>query len=600
MKWVFLLWIFFFSACSTNISSEYITPPASSDQLYLTAKILDPEFYEQAFQVSEKRWDTQIVPKTRILVVNHHLLAPHLIADTLKTVDSQSIKNIIILSPNHFSRGSQDILWGNFSWKTPFGILESIQDTPESEEVFSDSAKIFQNEHGVSGIVGFLKYAFPQAHISSVLQKDSTPIEKSTALAKDIFNTFKAEDTLIILSIDVSHDLFPQISKFHDITTIEAFKKWDTQNFHRLDVDSIPSIRTVFYLAELWDMMDFQLLHHTNSSEITQNPYQPDTTSYITGYFQPFPFRDDCAFIESTKSCLQSSRNTQKATTLFLGDMMLDRYIRQALDAHGWEYLLDWRMKRFMRGTDRTLVNFEGAMTTFSPYPAHDMMLSFTSDPKWAEKMAEYGINIAGLANNHSLNFGAEGLLQTHTFLQQEKIDTFGEPFNTQNLSTIQNIRGIKIGFIGYHELFDGNTAPVIAEIQHLRDQVDFIVVYAHWGDEYRSVIHPRPQKKARQFIDMGADMVIGHHPHVVQPMEQYNGKYIFYSLGNFVFDQADYASVRTRLGLGVVFECRNECTQKNISYTLFPLVSNLKHQVRLMNQEEQEVFFQWFERISH
>lgn len=607
-----------FSACDTVLHDNVVVIDSLSlDQKvesqqnntevpssYLTSKILDPQFYEQAFRVAEKKWDTRPVENTRIVVVNHHLLAPHLIADTLKAVNPDEIENIILLSPNHFSQGNDDILFGDFAWKTPFGALSPVASTSlihrslSGAEGSMDNRNIFQNEHGVSGLVGFLKYQFPDAKLLSIIQKDSASAEKSYQLAEQIYTHFSKENTLIVLSIDVSHDLFPQISEFHDVTTIESFLNFDVENFQRLDVDSVPSLRTVFSLAEKWNMIEFQLLHHTNSAEITEQEFQPDTTSYVTGYFRGRE-EAECAFIETELSCLQSARSSQKATALFLGDLMLDRYIRQKLDAHGWEYLLDWRMKRFMRGSDLTVVNFEGAMTTFDPYPAHDMMLSFTSDPKWAKNMAEYGINVASLGNNHSLNFGREGLEQTRKFLAEEGIETFGEPFNKENLSVIQKVRGITIGLVSYHELFDGNPRPVLDEIEKIREQVDFVVVYAHWGDEYISKIHPRPQKKAHQFVDAGADIVIGHHPHVVQPMEEYNGKYIFYSLGNFVFDQANYESVRTRLGLGVVFECENACTEKNISYSLFPLVSNINHQVRLMDEEEQKSFFEWFERIS-
>ncbi len=310
----------------------------------------------------------------------------------------------------------------------------------------------------------------------------------------------------------------------------------------------------------------------------------------------------NCSLFETEKICKENSQNIKKVTALFFGDMMLDRYIRQKMDANGWEYILDESIKKFMNTSDITLVNFEGAMTENNPYPAHDMMLSFTSDPKWAKKMKEYGITIAGLANNHSLNFGKQGLKDTRKFLLEADINTFGEPFNTENISFIQDIKGMKIGFIGYHELFDGNIFPIVEEIKTLKEKTDFIIIYAHWGDEYKQQIHPRPQKKARTFIDEGADIVIGHHPHVVQPMEIYNGKYIFYSLGNFVFDQKAAKSVKTRLGLEIIFECNNKCVtdeDKKISYTLFPLISNNEYQVRLMNSEEKNDFLEWFKKIS-
>ncbi|HIQ56730.1 TPA: CapA family protein, partial [Candidatus Gracilibacteria bacterium] len=172
-------------------------------------------------------------------------------------------------------------------------------------------------------------------------------------------------------------------------------------------------------------------------------------------------------------------------------------------------------------------------------------------------------------------------------------------------LTTFQEVRDVKIAFIAYHELFNGDTSPITTEIQKIKSEklAEFIVIYAHWGDEYLQKIHPRPQKKAHAFIDAGADIVIGHHPHVVQPMEIYNDKYIFYSLGNFVFDQVLGKSVRTRLGLGLEFICENNCENKKINYTLFPLIADknktYNFAVELMKKENQEKFISWFKRIS-
>jgi len=571
---------------------------------YIPAKILDKSFYDKAFSVAQKKFENKNNKNinTNILLVNHHLLAPHFIADTLNQISKKQkseIKNIILISPNHFHEGNFDIMTSNL----PFKIAENnfvetqknILDLPINNSVMS-------NEHGITGIVGFISKIFSKNNIkiTPIIIKDKTTIEKAKNLAEKISKNFVKKDTIVIISMDMSHDLFPQIANFHDKTTLEAIKTLDENAISHIDTDSRPTLQIMFTLAKIWNQKNFTITHHSSSAKILQKKYQPDTTSYITGFFT----KNNIKNLENKNN----SKNTRSVTGLFLGDMMFDRYIRKQLDKDGWESILDWRMKRFMTGSDFTVVNFEGAMTNNKPYPARDDMMAFTSDPKWAKNMKEYGINIASLANNHSLNFGKQGFVDTKKFLEKYDISTFGTPYNkseVENLSVIKKVRGIKIAFVAYHELFSGNTKPITEEIQNIKSEklADFIVVYSHWGDEYLQKIHPRPQKKAHIFIDAGADIVIGHHPHVVQPMEIYKDKYIFYSLGNFVFDQVLGKSVRTRLGLGLEFVCKNNCKNKKINYTLFPLIADknkiYNFKVELMQKENQEKFISWFDRIS-
>ena len=366
----------------------------------------------------------------------------------------------------------------------------------------------------------------------------------------------------------------------------------------------------------------------------SENNNIPDTSYKIDKYTEEYenpensnnknnPDKIDCG-LEPVEFCQEQKyleENTGRVKALFFGDMMFDRYIREVVDQKGFEYILDAEMKSLMTKPDITLVNFESAITTDKPYKAHDLMMSFTSDPKWLKKMKEYGIDIVSLGNNHSMNRGEEGFKKTLHSLKESEILSFGNPTNNpeiNNLSIIQNIRGVKIGFISYHELFRPNIQPILQEIEKLKtgkggktgsEKADFIVIYPHWGEEYKPLIQRRLQIKAHQFIDAGADLIVGHHPHVVAAKEEYKGKLIYYSLGNFVFDQVRGASVRRRLGLGITFECipgisinsskNTRCATKKIIPELFPLTANSDYQVRLMNEQEEKNFLKYFEKIS-
>ncbi|MEI8096917.1 MAG: CapA family protein, partial [Candidatus Moraniibacteriota bacterium] len=135
---------------------------------------------------------------------------------------------------------------------------------------------------------------------------------------------------------------------------------------------------------------------------------------------------------------------------------------------------------------------------------------------------------------------------------------------------TVITKNGIKVGFVGFHEFSYLNFDKVFAEIEKMRPQVDILIVSPHWGVEYESKPTEKQMKWAREFIDSGADAVVGSHSHVVGEDEEYNGKKIFYSLGNFAFDQ--YFSKRTMEGLAVYISVKKEGGKVTLSYAKIPL----------------------------
>lgn len=252
---------------------------------------------------------------------------------------------------------------------------------------------------------------------------------------------------------------------------------------------------------------------------------------------------------------------------LSFGDMMLDRYIRKFIDNKGVDALFT-NIPPILKNKDMVVVNLEGSITNFNPKPLDPNNVSFTFDPQVVPELKKLGFTHFSLANNHSLDFGAEGVRQTKEFLDKENLKYFGDYKNKTALSYIESIENFKVGLIGYHELFDPDTTSVVNEIQNIRDKTDFIIVYPHWGAEYKTNFSKSQQDKAYKFIDAGADAVLGAHPHVIQPIEIYKDKVIFYSLGNFIFDQT--FSQNTQQGLAVNIKLEN----KNINYEIITLES--------------------------
>lgn len=225
---------------------------------------------------------------------------------------------------------------------------------------------------------------------------------------------------------------------------------------------------------------------------------------------------------------------------VFMGDIMLDRGVAAVGAHHGTEALFASSSELFMQ-TDLRVANLEGPITDNPSIAAvnHDI-LHFTFDPAFAESvLVPLNLSAVSLANNHTYDFGKAGYLQTRDYLSQWGINAFGNPYNEPGyLSTRIEARNKMICLVGYMQLFSPATSSVVAEIQTLRPTCDKIVVFAHWGVEYSHDATPAQVAAAHAFIDAGADMVIGAHPHVVEPVETYKGKAIVYSLGNAMFDQ--------------------------------------------------------------
>lgn len=208
-------------------------------------------------------------------------------------------------------------------------------------------------------------------------------------------------------------------------------------------------------------------------------------------------------------------------------------------------------------------------------------------NPETAARLRGLNIDMAGFANNHSLDRGDNGMRQTLRLLNENGIVCGGAGKTRQEASqlTIIDRGGLKIGIWCIAEK-EYNIAPPecygtayflpeanVLTISEYRRKVDFLVVFVHAGHEFMMTPSPRIRDAYRSFADAGADLVIGHHPHVVQGWECYNGKWIFYSLGNLVFD-SPYVSGYDDTNWGYLVRAKVGCHKIN---ALEVIVYNLR-----------------------
>lgn len=203
-----------------------------------------------------------------------------------------------------------------------------------------------------------------------------------------------------------------------------------------------------------------------------------------------------------------------------------------------WPYL---NTALFLKGADITLINLETPLLKNCPLTQTGMV--FCGDEKNIEGLIFSGVDVANLANNHSENYGKEGLEYTKSLLKNNNIE-----YSSEDNLAIKQVSKIKFGFLGFNALNPIDKEKISLDIKNAKNQVNVLIVSYHWGAEYQSLPAQETIDMAQLSVDSGADLVIGNHPHWIQPPEIYKGKLIVYAHGNFVFDQM--WSERTKEGV--------------------------------------------------
>lgn len=252
---------------------------------------------------------------------------------------------------------------------------------------------------------------------------------------------------------------------------------------------------------------------------------------------------------------LEKNATGPKLIKLFLvGDVMLGRTVMTtSLDKHSDPTYPFLNVADRMREADIVFVNLENPIV--EGCPRHYDGFKFCADPKMVEGLVYAGVDVVTLANNHSRNYGQDGLRETVKFLSDVGIKSTG----LDELIVVDE-GGTKFGFLGFDFLSNVPRDEDFSLVKRSDEQVDVLVVGVHWGWEYQDTANQNQRQWARQLVENGADLVVGHHPHWVQPFDYAQGKDgemkpVYYSLGNFVFDQMWSRKTREGLALELVYE---------------------------------------------
>ena len=339
-----------------------------------------------------------------------------------------------------------------------------------------------------------------------------------------------------------------------------------------------------------------------SSESLTQSePEPPQETGVLT--------------LENTQSQEEASptqeEGSQKpaAQLLFAGDILLSSHVTTAYDNAGSiNGVLDEGYQGEISGADIFMANQEFPFSDRGS-AAPDKQFTFRLTPSRVSMMNEIGVDIVTLANNHSLDYGTDALVDTCTAMDGAGIKYVGagpDMNRARQLETME-VNGKTIGFLGASRVYpDANWVAnskkpgmvsgydptiLLEEVNKAKESCDYVVVYVHWGVERDEKPQEYQRVLGKKIIDAGADLVIGSHPHVLQGIEYYNGKPICYSLGNFIFGSSIPKTALLRANV--------DFDQGTTTLSLVPGTSKAGY-TRMLNQEDDiQGFYQYFQGIS-
>ena len=267
-----------------------------------------------------------------------------------------------------------------------------------------------------------------------------------------------------------------------------------------------------------------------------------------------------------TQSVSIDNRVDTSGRIVFVGDVMLARDVERKMDLYGLDYPFI-NAQSLLLG-DAVVGNFEAAVPSVH-VPTPSMVMQFSVPEDHVPALAEAGFTHMSLANNHTDDYGVEGFTETERTLETAGVVPFGSPFELSSSTVTYVAAGdTTVALIGVYAVVSVPKSDVVAEVvADAAEASDVQIAYVHWGEEYGLVHDGRQEALAHLLIDAGVDVVIGHHPHVVQDIQTYNDALIFYSLGNFIFDQYWNADVTAGLVLDLAIQPSGE-----LVFTLVPV----------------------------
>jgi len=271
----------------------------------------------------------------------------------------------------------------------------------------------------------------------------------------------------------------------------------------------------------------------------------------------------------------KEKRKKEIISLMFVGDVMLSRDIEKKIKENNDQKFPFLFVAEKLNVADITIGNLEGPISARGKNQGS--IYSFRANPKVIEGIQYAGFDLFSLANNHIFDWGRDALEDTMSIFASSSIHFVGAGKNKEeaNLPVVFNKKGYKVAFLSFTNLYpktlfatndkwgisEYDEEKILERVTMIKNENDIVVILLHWGDEYETSANNYQRTFGHALVDAGADIVIGHHPHVVQEIENYNNGIIAYSLGNFVFDQPFSKETMNGLMLDVVCSDKHVCS---------------------------------------
>lgn len=463
------------------------------------------------------------LPPIDAAILPHHTdIGPSIDRYWAEIAENTQPETIVIVSPAHWDQGAEAIQTTKGQWSTPIGDVKTDDDLIDQlrkKTSVSIEPSSFENEHGIAVHTPYIAHYFPDIPIVPIIAQSRAGSDAALEFTDALFGLKK--NTLIVSSIDFSHYLSAEISDRNDEQTRVAITQNDSVRIDQMGPDYLDSsfALEVYLLARPYKGCRSQERWHNHNARLFPGIRPQDGTSY---------FVYTCA----TRSPLRLSA---------VGDIMLARGVGSLLarpDQKKQSALFRTRtmLNSMAADSDLTFGNLESVFSN-KGVPLNKAYV-FQANPLFVYLLEEWRISHLSVSNNHSEDYGKVAWNESVDVLRTKGLVPVGGYSNEAVVETTV-AGGKRIAFLGFQTLtvpfsFEkAKTAIIEAKKSH-----DLVVVSMHWGEEYQPEPEAETVSLAHGLIDAGADMIFGHHPHVLQPVEMYKGKPIFYSLGNFVFDQ--------------------------------------------------------------
>ncbi len=331
----------------------------------------------------------------------------------------------------------------------------------------------------------------------------------------------------------------------------------------------------------------------SENSQLSNNENEPSVTEEVPSSV------DSNSPIEEVKR--------QEANLIFAGDIYISPYVQQNYDREGINGVISERLLTEMKNGDITMANEEFPFSIRGEQ-APDKQFTFRIDPAYVKILKDMKLNVVTLANNHTLDYGTQALMDTFDTLDESGIAYVGAGIDKERATKpfFMQAGQWNFGFLGASRVIpvvDWNienqqpgmlctyeSAALCEAIQTTKQKCDFVIVYVHWGIEKDNTPQEYQRQLAKEYIDAGADLVVGAHPHVLQGIEYYNGKPIVYSLGNYIFNREIASTILLKVTI---------TPGKETILQLLPAYAT-GAKTQEMEEEQAAEFYRYVEEISN